>query len=797
MPLRSIRAVTRPIRHSETDACPGALRLHAAADGPLARVRLPGGMLTGAQLAELGATAAEWGDGGLELTSRANVQLRALNGTGPAALAARLHAAGLLPSQTHEVVRNIAAPPLAGALVRDLVRTLDRDLCADPALAALPGRFLFAIGEVPLHADLAALPATPTASPPRRPAGEFTILLAGRDEGLRVPAARVVAALLAGAHAFLDERAAGGAPAGPSRRDPRQTQTQKPAWRLAELPDGPRRVAARVATALGVPLHHEPSPAATPHVAEGPDQPPAPNRTKSPNQQPTPNHTESPTGQPTPNHTKGPDQQPAPNRTESPAGQPVLVGGGRPPVVTARSVALAGVVEQPDGRVAVSAIVPLGRLTGVQVKVLADADRLVLTPERGVVVPDLTPEAAGGWLAALTEAGLPVEADSRWSGVTACAGRPGCAKSLADVRADALAATRFVDGLPAHWVGCARGCGSPSGPHVRVEATPDGYTVTLRNDSPHRATPTPTRSSPSTPATSGPSPATLEPPAPGPSTPATPASGPSTPEPSALDPSTPEPSALDPATPEPPALGPSTSAIPAPGPATPEPPALDRSTPEPPAPDPSTPEPPAPEPPALGPSTPEPPALGPSTSAILAPDPATLEPPAPGPSTPATPALGPSTPEPSALDPSTPEPSAPGPATPEPPALGPSTSAIPTPDPATPEPPAPGPATPEPSALDPATPELVPGPSTPAIPGPGSSARSRRHLASLLFDKSDKSDLDGDTPRPAELAGPSAATPSYLVTDHLGLAEIVAAARSHLAAGRPHHAEIVAAARRS
>jgi len=397
--------VPHPIRQSETDACPGALRLHAAADGPLARVRLPGGMLTGAQLAELVAIAVEWGDGGLELTSRANVQLRALTRANPASLAARLHAAGLLPSQTHEVVRNIAAPPLAPASLRALVRSLDEELCADPALAALPGRFLFAVGRVPLTADLAAVPV----------GDGFAILLAGHDEGLSVPAERVVEALLAGAHAFLAERAA----------------AEPVAWRLAELADGPSRVAGRVSAALGVPL----APGATPATkAEA-------------------------CGTPS---SRGCSPAPRwPDKSE----------------MSDESRALVGVIEQADGRVAVGAIVPLGRLTGVPAKVLQDAPRLALTTARGVVIPDLAPAAAGGWLAALSDAGLAVEADSRWSGVTACAGRPGCAKSLADVRADALDATRHGDGLPVHWVGCARGCGSPAGPHVRVEATIEGYLV--------------------------------------------------------------------------------------------------------------------------------------------------------------------------------------------------------------------------------------------------------------------------------------------------------------------------------
>ena len=367
-----------PIRQSDVDACPGALRLHTAADGPLARVRLPGGGLTGSQLAVLAELAGRFGDGFAELTSRANVQLRALRDANPTDLAARLSAAGLLPSETHETVRNIAAPALSGPESRALVAELDRALCGDPALAALPGRFLFAIGAVALSADVAAVPHE----------GGFAILFAGVDAGLRVPAAEVVPALITAAHAFLDERGAA------------------TAWRLRELVDGPARVAERTAAALGVAL--------------------------------------------------GPALSVA----------PVAAG------------LLVGALPQEDGLVAAGAMVPLGRLDAVQMSVLIKAERLVVTPERGVLVADLRPAEALAWLGELAAAGLPVEADSRWAGVTACDGRPGCAKSLADVRADAdAAATAFVDGLPVHWIGCARGCGSPPGAHVRVEATGSGYLV--------------------------------------------------------------------------------------------------------------------------------------------------------------------------------------------------------------------------------------------------------------------------------------------------------------------------------
>jgi precorrin-3B synthase len=381
--------LTSAARHPGDDACPGALRLHAAADGPLARVRLPGGLITGAQLRVLRELATAFGDGQVELTSRANLQLRALTDAPAASLELRLGAAGLLPSTTHELVRNIAASPLSPPAARAVVAALDRELCADPGLASLPGRFLFALdggsGDVAGAADVAAVPAD----------DGFAIMFSGVDAGLRVGAADVVPALLAAAHAFLAER--------------RAQDADRPAWRLRELVDGPALVAARTAAALGVTL------ATAPFVVPRP---------------------------------LGRD--------------------------------LAGVVGQPDGLVAAAGLVPLGRLSGVQMKVLEKAELIVVTPWRGVVVPDLTPEAAAGWLHELSAAGLEVSPGSRWAGVTACAGRPGCAKALADVRADASVASVAETGrlLPVHWVGCARGCGSPAGRHVRAEATGQGYAVT-------------------------------------------------------------------------------------------------------------------------------------------------------------------------------------------------------------------------------------------------------------------------------------------------------------------------------
>ena len=116
-------------RTRDHDACPGALHVHQAADGALARVRLPGGMIEPAQLEALAHAATWFGSPAMELTSRGNIQIRGIRSDKAAdALGDVVAAAGLLPSPTHERVRNIVASPLSGRVgghadVRDWVRS--------------------------------------------------------------------------------------------------------------------------------------------------------------------------------------------------------------------------------------------------------------------------------------------------------------------------------------------------------------------------------------------------------------------------------------------------------------------------------------------------------------------------------------------------------------------------------------------------------------------------------------------------------------------------------------------------
>ncbi|MFE9255617.1 cobalamin biosynthesis protein CobG [Streptomyces sp. NPDC006879] len=204
------------------DACPGALRLHTADDGRLARLRLPGGLLSGVQARVLAAVAERFGDGWLSITSRGNVELRGLGESCGGELARDLRDAGLLPSETHERVRNILATPLAGldghgrGDLRPWVRELDELLCSRPWAAALSGRFLFALDDG--RGDVAELGADVTLIAAAAGSAELRI----GPHRVRVAAESGPRAAVAAAGAFLTAAEAAG----------------NGAWRVCELPAG-------------------------------------------------------------------------------------------------------------------------------------------------------------------------------------------------------------------------------------------------------------------------------------------------------------------------------------------------------------------------------------------------------------------------------------------------------------------------------------------------------------------------------------------------------------------------------
>ena len=216
------------------DDCPGILRLHAAADGYVARVRLPGGHLRARALAAL-ADAACLGSDIVELTSRAGLQLRGLGSGCAQELASILARGGLLRSLAHDRVRNILAAPLAGrgpaalADVDGVVEALDRELCADPALAELPGRFLFAVDDGTRALGALAVDVALTAERDGE-RGVFRLHLDGLATSLTAQPAHAPEIALLAAHAFLALRG----------------EDSDGAWRVGELPGGAHSLARRL-----------------------------------------------------------------------------------------------------------------------------------------------------------------------------------------------------------------------------------------------------------------------------------------------------------------------------------------------------------------------------------------------------------------------------------------------------------------------------------------------------------------------------------------------------------------------
>ena len=186
----------------------------------MVRLRLPGGRVPARTLRRLSDLVTAYGNGVLQLTSRAGLQLRGLPDPLPAAFVDAVAATGLLPSTTHERVRNIVASPLTGlhggrADVSGLIRALDAALIAEPALAELPGRFLFVLddgrGDVrDLRLDLGYRAAGPDGG---------HLLVGGPERGLPVAAADLVPSLVRLALAFAEAR------------------TDTGAWHVRELPD--------------------------------------------------------------------------------------------------------------------------------------------------------------------------------------------------------------------------------------------------------------------------------------------------------------------------------------------------------------------------------------------------------------------------------------------------------------------------------------------------------------------------------------------------------------------------------
>ncbi len=132
--------------------CPGALRPMESGDGLVVRVRPKTGAFSLADWTLLCGAAAGFGNSHLDLTRRANLQIRGVTANTLPPLLAWLGAAGLIDdSAAAEAVRNVMLPPLAGldaaevADLRPLAAALARSLAGSPDLHGLAGKFGFVL----------------------------------------------------------------------------------------------------------------------------------------------------------------------------------------------------------------------------------------------------------------------------------------------------------------------------------------------------------------------------------------------------------------------------------------------------------------------------------------------------------------------------------------------------------------------------------------------------------------------------------------------------------------------------
>ncbi|MEZ5772878.1 MAG: precorrin-3B synthase [Defluviimonas denitrificans] len=133
--------------------CPGALRPMMSGDGLVVRVRARGGRLEPAQIRAIANLARQHGNGLIDLSARANVQLRGVSGDSHAPLIDGLMALDLVDANAeNEARRNILVNPVRPHFLGDPdlypnvpIADALADALAGPDAPRLPGKFGFVV----------------------------------------------------------------------------------------------------------------------------------------------------------------------------------------------------------------------------------------------------------------------------------------------------------------------------------------------------------------------------------------------------------------------------------------------------------------------------------------------------------------------------------------------------------------------------------------------------------------------------------------------------------------------------
>lgn len=405
-------------------ACPGLLRIVASRDGGICRIKLPCGQLDTRAARAIALAAERHADGVLEATNRANLQIRGVHAGAEQALSQDLLAAGLGPRElAADDVRNLLVSPALGL-----------DAGTDFNAAPLARQLLDLLERTPRFHGL---------SP------KFGIQLDGGEAlaMLEHPNDLWLSAMPDNAEPLFAFGLAGCPP---------QNETDRPALAAVTAEQVPRLVETLLHLFLDL-------------VGDG---------------QTRMRHLREMLRDEVLLERL---QQRLPFALQLGA----LVDNWRRPAPAAFAHLGIHPQRQPD-RAMVGAGFVLGRLDSSSLFGLADvAERfsggqLRLTPWQSLILPDVALSDCAVVLAALANLGLVIDAAQPLSRLVACSGSSGCARGLADTKADALRlAERLRHAPPAgvHLCGCPRSCAAAHVAPYTLLAVADGrYDLFRRAD---------------------------------------------------------------------------------------------------------------------------------------------------------------------------------------------------------------------------------------------------------------------------------------------------------------------------
>ncbi|MBE9030213.1 precorrin-3B synthase [filamentous cyanobacterium LEGE 11480] len=458
---------------ADGDACPGLFYQTAAQDGFLTRIRLPGGVLNCAQATLIADVAAQFGQGQVWLTNRANVQLRLPEPEIAPAIVAQLQDLGLaarLPEVDH--LRNVMASPTAGidvAAVMDtsgLVQAIDQYFSSHPELAPLSAKFSVGLdgGEGVSIGDRRNDVWFVATS-----ASQMRLLFGQRDTWLMCSPGNVIELVAAISQMYLEF-----APQIPVSVNEHR-RSRKPRW--GDVVDylGCDRVCKQLNGRGAFPA---PTTTHETNVNE-------PSETRSGNVKkmafPAPMTT----------HETNVDE---PSERRS-VGAIKLKGAGYAPLRWEQHFDHIGVHDQSQcGLAYVGMIVPLGRLLSNQLHQLSQLAQtygngeLRLTPWQNLIIPNIPKTRLTEFQQTLESLGFAYDQTHPAGGIVACRGLPGCGASFTETQIDAAKITQHLadsvkldQPINIHVSGCGKGCAQPSGSDIALMGTEHGYDIYLRD----------------------------------------------------------------------------------------------------------------------------------------------------------------------------------------------------------------------------------------------------------------------------------------------------------------------------